>query len=268
MCEAYSAGSAPRRAAARPRAISSVRRPLARRVREAGAHAPRARRERLAHAGLHLADLRGRRLALGHAHRRDPQRDVADQRQAVHGRSRLVQRVEVLARRSASGSGAWARRRGRSPRAPDAGPGARETGAGEEPQWPISSLVTPCVTCPGESGNSGNVKSECEWRSMKPGATTRPPTSRTRSPAGRGQVAADLRDPVPVDGGRRPAAPGRRSRRTTVPPRSRSPERLIARGPLGGPMPVDGRQRLRTMPGAGPSPRRSACGTAVAASGR
>ena len=49
-----------------------------------------------------------------------------------------------------------------------------ESGAGEKPHTPMTSVVTPWDKELIADGLFGNVKSAWEWKSKKPGATTRP----------------------------------------------------------------------------------------------
>src|SRR4029450_4696818 len=53
-----------------------------------------------------------------------------------------------------------------------------ETGAGEKPQLPTTSVVTPCRTFDSARRFSQSRQSECECMSMKPGATTLPDACR------------------------------------------------------------------------------------------
>src|SRR5829696_6160423 len=55
-------------------------------------------------------------------------------------------------------------------------------GAGVIPQFPTTSVVTPCCSLISLPGSSNTMRSEWQWPSMKPGATTRPPTSIFSSP--------------------------------------------------------------------------------------
>ena len=55
-------------------------------------------------------------------------------------------------------------------------------GAAEEPQFPASSVVTPCRTRLSAVGYSRMPPSEWLWMSTKPGQTWRPAASRTRRP--------------------------------------------------------------------------------------
>jgi hypothetical protein len=47
-------------------------------------------------------------------------------------------------------------------------------GNGENPQLPVTSVVTPCKILLSALGSSSDVTSEWVWMSMKPGATTWP----------------------------------------------------------------------------------------------
>ena len=63
--------------------------------------------------------------------------------------------------------------------------GARpgNTGATENPQCPMTSVVTPWRILLSARGAYGSVKSECVLMSMNPGATTDPPASISRRAA-------------------------------------------------------------------------------------
>src|SRR5919108_5814759 len=72
------------------------------------------------------------------------------------------------------------------------------------PQLPAISVVTPILSVLSAPRLASRLQSECEWQSMKPGATTRPAASITRL------AAADARSPMAAM--RSPATP--RSART------------------------------------------------------
>src|SRR5262249_45253407 len=58
-------------------------------------------------------------------------------------------------------------------------PGA--IGAGEKLHMPTTSVVTPWRTLDSADGQPSYTRSECEWMSMKPGATIRPRASMVRA---------------------------------------------------------------------------------------
>ena len=55
----------------------------------------------------------------------------------------------------------------------------RLAGKGPTPQFEVTSVVTPCITLLSPTGLSKILRSVWVWRSIKPGATTRPDTSTT-----------------------------------------------------------------------------------------
>jgi hypothetical protein len=57
--------------------------------------------------------------------------------------------------------------------------GSAATGNGENPQFPVTSVVTPCNSLLSASGWRITLTSECVWMSTKPGAVTRPVPSIT-----------------------------------------------------------------------------------------
>ena len=58
---------------------------------------------------------------------------------------------------------------------------AGATGPGEKPHMPTTSVVTPCRTLDSADGQVSSTRSECEWMSMKPGATISPAASMVRA---------------------------------------------------------------------------------------
>jgi hypothetical protein len=102
----------------------------------------------------------------------DAKRAVANERCEVDRRDRLVHGhgvgIEV-------GPGAGARLGPSiaiSSRLPSMRPAL--VGNGENPQLPVTSVVTPCKILLSALGSSSDVTSEWVWMSMKPGATTWP----------------------------------------------------------------------------------------------
>ena len=73
--------------------------------------------------------------------------------------------------------------------------GLAATGATEKPHSPTTSVVTPWLSELVARGNVGSVWSACECRSMKPGATARPPASQDVSGHSLSRVRANRDDP-------------------------------------------------------------------------
>src|SRR5690242_11327399 len=61
--------------------------------------------------------------------------------------------------------------------------GALPIGARDEPSWPTTIVVTPCLTIDSERGSSQSDPSPCEWMSMNPGATAIPRASISTAPS-------------------------------------------------------------------------------------
>src|SRR5882724_4358391 len=83
-----------------------------------------------------------------------------------------------------------------------------DTGAGEKPQLPTNSVVTPWRILDSARRFPHSRQSECEWMSMKPGVTVSPATSRVRpAPSDARSPTASMRAPVMPTSARRGGAP-------------------------------------------------------------
>ena len=130
-----------------------------------------------------------------------------------------------------SAAGAAARRSRKAP-----------TGYGPAPSTPTTAVVIPCAVCEA-AGSAKTWRSTWLCRSMKPGATTRPVTSITRSLGRHREARADLDDAVAADahvGG------ARRGPRPVDDPAAAQHERRLRRGL------ERGAAAARTRPRAGP----------------
>ena len=115
------------------------------------------------------------------------------------------------------------------------------TGALDPPQFPHTTRVTPMCSALSRASLTNIASSECEWMSMKPGATTCPAASVTRAPsAARSRPTAAIRPSRTSTSARRSGAP---VPSTTVPPRMSRSALTCGGAPSRSPAPCACRRR-------------------------
>ena len=151
------------------------------------------------------------------AHRVGAQRRVPDVRRVVDRLRAAVDRVQVLGERRPPPVDPRGHRvagdvLGPLEVADHERPLLRGAGASVNPQWPMTTVVTPCQHEHVPSASQKTCASMCVWPSMNPGVTTWPSASTSSAPRSRMRPIVAMRSPTMPRSHGRAAARSRRRR--------------------------------------------------------